>query len=887
MTALSAAVTAQTSEDFIAAGHTPMMAQYHAVKAAHPDCLLFYRMGDFYEMFFNDAIIASKILDLTLTKRGKTQGDEIPMCGVPFHAAEGYIARLIRSGQKVAICDQVETPEQAKARGGYKALVRREVIRIITAGTLIEDNLLDSKSNNYLAAFVEVNGQAGLAFADVSTGEFLLQTMNKAEAKSALQRLSPSEIICKEKQDFSDELNAISTIPAAGFFDSASGVQKLEKLFGVTEDDLTKRFSRAEIAAASALLNYVDETQKGQIPYLSSPQRIEGFKTVEFDPSTFRSLELVKTQSGDRQGSLIDLLDTAQTGPGSRMISARLLSPLRDVAEITRRHDEIETLISNFEITRLIRSTLKSVPDMERALARLSLNRGGPRDLAALRDGLHYASIIRAALIERGLLSTALSNIAEQLKLSDAQNEYKERLDAGLSESLPLLARDGGFIATGFCPNLDKTRGLKSETQKHIAALQTKYVQDTGIDSLKITHNNILGFFIEVPAKRADSMMVKSGDNDNPFIHRQTMSNGVRFTTPDLSNLERDIAVSAEKAQGIEEGYFAEFCESALALADHISRVARGLAAMDVATSMATLAVDKSYTRPQIDDSHAFDIQGGRHPVVEQSLIKKHERFAPNNCRLSDKERLWLLTGPNMAGKSTFLRQNALIAIMAQAGFYVPATSAHIGVVDKVYSRVGASDDLARGHSTFMIEMVETASILQNATSKSLVILDEIGRGTATFDGLSIAWATLEHLHNTIQCRGLFATHYHELTQLKSQLHHLSCYTMDVKDWKGEIIFLHTVKAGTADRSYGIHVAKLAGLPETVIDRAAAVLQLLEDSKARGGSGAVAGLPLFSAPSAPVKPKISAVEEKLSEINPDSLTPREALDILYQLKALN
>lgn len=873
-------------DDYIAQGHTPMMAQYHSVKAAHPDCLLFYRMGDFYEMFFDDAVTASKILDLTLTKRGKTEGTDIPMCGVPFHAAEGYIARLIRAGQKVAICDQIETPEQAKQRGGYKALVRREVVRIITAGTLIEDNLLDSKTNNYLAAYVDLNGQAGIAFADVSTGEFLLQSLHSTEAKSALQRLNPSEIICKSAQDFSDDLNAISSVQPSGFFDSASGILKLENLFGISEEELSKNFSRAEIAAAGALLHYVDETQKGQIPYLSSPKRIENFKTVDFDPSTFRSLELIKTQTGERQGSLIDLLDIAQTGAGSRMIQSRLLSPLRDVVEINRRHDEIESLIAAFDLTRNIRAILKMVPDMERALARLSLNRGGPRDMASIRDGLHYASLIRAALIEKGLSSSPLMQCCDLLHLTDRQYEYKERLTAGLSESLPYLMRDGGFIAAGFCPNLDKVRSLKSETHNHIAALQTKYVQDTGIESLKITHNNVLGFFIEVPAKRADAMMVKSGNTDNPFIHRQTMSNGVRFTTPDLSNLEREIALSAEKAQAIEENYYNEFRDQAMALADDISRVARGLASIDVATSMATLAVDKSYTRPKIDDSDAFDIQGGRHPVVEQALVKKHTRFAPNNSNLSGAERLWLLTGPNMAGKSTFLRQNALIAIMAQAGFYVPATAAHIGIVDKVFSRVGASDDLARGHSTFMIEMVETAAILQNATSKSLVILDEIGRGTATFDGLSIAWATLEYLHNSIQCRGLFATHYHELTQLKSQLPHLACYTMDVKDWKDEIIFLHTVKAGTADRSYGIHVAKLAGLPETVLDRATDVLRLLEDSKARGGSGAVAGLPLFTTPSAPPKPKISAVEEKLSTINPDSLTPREALDVLYQLKSL-
>lgn len=866
--------------------HTPMMTQYMAVKNAHPDCLLFYRMGDFYEMFFDDAVVASKILDLTLTKRGKTEGTDIPMCGVPFHAADGYIARLIRAGQRVAICDQTETPEQAKQRGGYKALVKREVTRIITAGTLIEDNLLDSKSNNYLAAMVDVNGQSGLAFADVSTGEFFVQTLAKSDARSALQRMNPSEIICDHLLDLSDDLNSISKTAPQGFFDSATGTQKLESLFGLTEDELLKQFSRAEIAAAGALLHYVDETQKGKIPYLSAPQRIENLKTVDFDPSTFKSLELVKTQSGERQGSLIDLLDICQTGAGSRMLQSRLLSPLRDVPEISRRHDEIETLIANFDVTKTIRTTLKLAPDMERALARLSLNRAGPRDLAAIRDGLYYAELIRAALIEKGLMQTPLSMCANALQLTVAQSDFKDKLSSALSESLPLLARDGGFIAAEFCPNLDKVRGLKSETHQHIASLQASYTKMTGIDSLKITHNNILGFFIEVPARRADALMVKSGNNDNPFIHRQTMSTAVRFTTPDLSNLERDIALSAEKAQAIEDEYFNEFRDTALSLADDISRVARGLAMMDVATSMATLAVDKNYTRPVVDDSDKFDIKGGRHPVVEYALAKNHTQFTPNDSCLNDTQKLWLLTGPNMAGKSTFLRQNALIAIMAQAGFYVPANSAHIGVVDKVFSRVGASDDLARGHSTFMIEMVETAAILNSATEKSLVILDEIGRGTATFDGLSIAWATLEHLHNIIKCRALFATHYHELTNLKSQLGSMACYTMDVKDWKGDIIFLHKVKSGTADKSYGIHVAKLAGVPETVINRAEQVLELLEDNKQRGGSGAAASLPLFSTPPSPPKPKISPLQDKVNSINPDSLTPREALDLIYILKSL-
>jgi DNA mismatch repair protein MutS len=865
--------------------HTPMMAQYMAVKAEHPDCLLFYRMGDFYEMFFDDAVVASKILDLTLTKRGKAQGEDIPMCGVPFHASESYIARLIKSGQKVAICEQVETPQQAKERGGYKALVRREVIRVITPGTLIEDSLLNAKANNYLASYVEINGQTGLAFADVSTGEFCLQNLECKDVKSTLHRLSPSELIYPEKLDVSTEISDIGTVKPLGFFDSADGLSRIKSLFNLTEEDLLAKFSRAEIAAAGALLHYVDETQKGVTPYLSAPRKADDFKIVDIDASTFRSLEIVKTQAGERSGSLIDLLDRAETGAGSRLLQSRLTAPLQDVQEINRRLDEIETCITHFDLSRKIKTTLKSVPDMERALARLSLGRGGPRDLAALRDGLYYAALIRSALIEKNLLTTALVTIGHKLKLSDAITNFKETLERALAETLPLLSRDGGFIAAGFSSELDNLRNLKSETQRHIANLQAKYIQDTGIETLKITHNNILGFFIEVPARRADSMMVKSGNNDNPFIHRQTLSTGVRFTTPDLSNLERDIALSAEKALALEESLYQEFSNQAKELANEISTIAQGLAAMDVATAMADLSIYKHYKRPIVDNSSKFLIKQGRHPSVEYALQKKYVQFIPNDCNLADSERLWLLTGPNMAGKSTFLRQNALITIMAQAGLYVPAEEAHIGVADKIFSRVGASDDLARGHSTFMMEMVETAAILDNATEKSLVILDEIGRGTSTYDGMSIAWATLEYLHHVSKCRGLFATHYHELTDLKKQLPHLACYTMDIKDWQGDIIFLHKVKAGTADRSYGIHVAKLAGIPETVIQRAEDILHALEQNKS-GVAPKANALPLFSAtPSAP-KLKKSEVEEKLKAISPDTLSPREALDLIYSLKTL-
>ncbi|MCB1550528.1 MAG: DNA mismatch repair protein MutS [Alphaproteobacteria bacterium] len=884
-TVLKPASPPQSPDDFIALGHTPMMAQYMAVKTTHPDCLLFYRMGDFYELFFDDAVKASAVLDITLTKRGKTQGDEISMCGVPFHSCEPYLARLIRAGHKVAICEQTETPEQAKRRGGSKALVNREVVRIITPGTLIEDTLLNARSNNYLAAMIDLGGQCGIAIADVSTGEFLVQTVSRDQCLSTLIRLDASEVLVSDSVDETlfSAVRGITHQPTQNF-DSEKGRARLESLFGEIVLPSLGAFSRAEIAASGALISYIDATQKGQLPHLLSPRQISSSSVMDIDPSTLRSLELIRTQSGEKSGSLLDTIDMTLTGAGARMLQSRLTAPLRDVGEISHRHNDIETLIGQFSLTSNLRTTLKLVADMERSIARLSLMRGGPRDLASIRDGLGYASSLRAQILECGLGKSSLVRIADALSLSDDVEAMRDLLCSALLDTPPMLARDGGFIAEGYCPQLDKLRGLKAEARKHIAVLQGKYVRMTGIDSLKITHNNILGYFIEVPAKRADSMMVKISDNDNPFVHRQTMANAMRFTTPELAELERDISSAAEKSLALEENYFSQFCQSVLSLADHISYIARALAELDVATSMATLAVDRNYVRPTINAGQDFDICGGRHPVVEHALARNHATFAPNDCALKNSEMLWLLTGPNMAGKSTFLRQNALIAIMAQAGFYVPAKSAVIGVIDKVFSRVGASDDLAKGQSTFMMEMVETSAILKQSTSRSLVILDEIGRGTATYDGLSIAWAALEYLHNTIKCRGLFATHYHELTNLSRELPKLACYTMQIKEWKNDVIFLHQVAKGTADRSYGIHVAQLAGLPADVIARAEQVLSLLEENKSKT---ATLELPLFRIPApSPAKPKISAVEKKLSEINPDSLTPREALEELYLLKSL-
>lgn len=864
-----------------ASGHTPMMAQYHAVKAAHPDCLLFYRMGDFFEMFFDDAVTASKILDLTLTKRGKTQGEDIPMCGVPFHSSESYIARLIRAGHKVAICEQVETPEDAKKRGGYKALVRREVIRVITPGTLVEDNLLDARSNNYLAAINTVAGQYCLGLADVSTGHFFVQTFDATQIKQTLARYAPNEIICpagfETQFSMDDAVHTFTTQPAS-LFESGVGAQKLRDVFG----DMDTGLSRAEVSVAGAILSYIDETQKGKLPYLSAPQKLFQDQVMEIDSITLRSLEIIRTQSGERRGSLIDIIDNTLTSAGARLLQSRILSPARDVHVIAQRHNEIEDFRKNFDLTKSIRAILKSVPDMERSLARLSVQHGGPRDLAALRTCLEQAGLIHASMTTAHLTTSSLAPSLNEISLTPGLQNFLKKLQSSLVESPPLLARDGHFIAGGYCEKLDHVRALKTESNRHIAELQARYIADTGIETLKITYNNILGFFIEVPARRAEQLLVKSGDQTNPFIHRQTMSNAVRFTTPDLSQLERAISSAADQALAIELQYFDDLTQNAILLGEEIHRVAQGLAKIDIATSVAEQSIEKNYTRPVVTTGSEFMIEGGRHPVVEDSLTRQNMVFAANACDLSPHQKLWLLTGPNMAGKSTFLRQNALIAIMAQAGLFVPATTAHIGIIDKVFSRVGASDDLARGHSTFMTEMVETSAILQNATPSSLVILDEIGRGTSTFDGLSIAWATLEYLHNVTNCRGIFATHYHELTELKDKLATLFCATMDVKEWQDDVIFLHHVMAGTADRSYGIHVAKLAGLPDSVVERAQTVLNSLEEKKSRGKN--IPDLPLFSAPPARAKP--SAVEEHLATINPDTLTPREALDEIYKLKTV-
>lgn len=888
----------KSEEDFVSEGHTPMMAQFLNTKQNHPDCLLFYRMGDFYELFFDDALVASDVLDITLTKRGKNQEKEIPMCGVPFHAYEPYLARLIKAGHKVAICEQIETPEQAKKARGYKALVRRDVVRVVTQGTLTEDTMLEARSNNYLAALSHVGGQYGMAWLELSTGEFLVQPIAEKNITAALERIGASEILIPDdlldKQHLYDQFALVQdklTMQPKSLFDSENARKRLETTFGVNTLDAFGGFSRAELAAAGSLVDYVDRTQKGKMPYLATPRQLSFGAVMEIDAATQRSLELTRTQTNDRKGSLLATIDRTVTAAGARALHARLSSPMCDLNTINARLDEVECLYSNNMLRNDLRELLKSVPDMERAISRLTIGRGGPRDLSMIREGLIRSTQILNRLNENQDQITPLKANIETLYHSPDLQAFTDRLRTALIESPPVMARDGGFINDGYAPELDRLRSLKRESKQHMANLQGQYIEKTGIDRLKIAHNNVLGFYIDVPAKFANKIMVNKGEEqpkDNPFIHRQSLANNVRFTTPELSELERDLSSAGEKSTAIEINFFDQFVAEATRLAPEIGNIANSLATLDITASLSDLAVDQQYCRPHMDDSRNFKIEQGRHPVVELSLKKDGGNFMPNDCEFSISNRLWLLTGPNMAGKSTFLRQNALIAVMAQMGSFVPAKAAHIGLVDRLFSRVGASDDLAKGRSTFMVEMVETAAILNQATEKSLVILDEIGRGTATFDGLSIAWACVEHIHEVLQCRALFATHYHELTSLKSRLNALSCHSMQVKEWKGDVIFLHSVAEGAADRSYGIHVAKIAGLPKPVINRASQVLDMLQQGEQSGALAKLSeDLPLFtnSIPEEKAN-QPNEIEMKLMSIDPDTLSPREALDALYKLKNL-
>lgn len=875
---------------------TPMMAQYLAIKAAHDDCLLFYRMGDFYELFFDDAVQAAQALDITLTKRGKHGGDDIPMCGVPVHAAEAYLSRLIRKGFRVAVCEQTEDPAAAKKRGA-KSVVRREVVRLVTPGTLTEDTLLDARAHNYLAAIARAQDRLALAWLDMSTGDFSLAETDAESLAADLSRLDPVELLVADNLIATPstgaalaDWQAVLTPQPASRFDSQAGERHLKQLFNVAALEGFGSFGRAELAAAGALVAYVELTQKGRLPRLKPPVAVGVGSVMAIDAATRRNLELTRTLSGERGGSLLSVVDRTVTGSGARLLAARIGAPLADPAAINRRLDMVQYFADAADLREDLRRALRRAPDVERALMRLTLGRGGPRDLAAVREGMRIAGELRDRLRQGGLAPAPAGVVAALARLG-GHAALIERLDVALAEELPISARDGGFVAAGYDAGLDEQRALRDESRRLIAGLEGRYRELTGVDALKVRHNHVLGYYLEVSARRADPLTAPP--LNQTFIHRQTMANAMRFSTTELGELQERIGRAADRALALEADIFDRLVAEVSALADDVAGTAQALARLDVATANAELAATQRFVRPVVDDSTAFRIDAGRHPVVEAALAARQEGpFVANDCDLDRSRRVWLLTGPNMAGKSTFLRQNALIAVLAQSGAFVPATAAHIGVVDRLFSRVGAADDLARGRSTFMVEMIETAAILNQAGSRSLVILDEIGRGTATFDGLSIAWATVEHLHETNRSRALFATHYHELTALSGKLDGLATRTMRVKEWEGDVVFLHEVASGAADRSYGIQVARLAGLPDAVLVRAEEVLSALERGETSGAAAATRladDLPLFTAVrpvSVAATPKTSLAEQTLAEISPDELSPRAALELVYQLKLL-
>ena len=873
---------------------TPVMAQFLEIKAGHPDSLLFYRMGDFYELFFADAEIAARDLGITLTKRGKHLGSDIPMCGVPVHSADAYLQRLIRLGHRVAVCEQLEDPAETRKRGA-KAVVRRDVVRLVTPGTLTEDNLLDSHSHNYLAAIArhKGSGEIALAWADISSGELAVMTSGAIRLGADLARLEPREIIVADgllsEPEFSmllDRAGApVTPLPAARF-DSMVAEKRLKEHFGVAALDGFGSFQRSEIAALGGLLEYIVMTQAGRVPHLRQPRRELPSSVLLIDPATRANLELTRTLTGDKRGSLLSVIDFTVTAAGSRCLAARLSNPLLDPLCIGARLDEVSYFIEEPGLREDLRAQLSVMPDLERALCRIAVGRGGPRDLAGVRDALAGAERL-FQILPRGLymggLPEGLSSV--QSLLGQGAIPLATELKTALGDELPLSARDGGFVRAAYTTELDENRALRDETRQVIAGLQARYADLTGIKTLKVRHNNVLGYFIEVPASAAPAL--QAPEYAGTFIHRQTVANAMRFVTTELASLDQRIAAAADRAIAIEIEIFGKLSAMVTAKREILSAIAEAVAQLDTAAALAELAERRRYIRPKVDDSRAFMIKAGRHPVVEAALHDSASgSFVANDCDISgEAKRLWLITGPNMAGKSTYLRQNALIVILAQMGSYVPATEAHFGAVDRLFSRVGAADDLARGRSTFMVEMVETAAILNQATERSFVILDEIGRGTATYDGLSIAWATLEHLHNVNRCRALFATHYHELTALAEKLPHLANATVKVREWQDEIIFLHEVVAGIADRSYGIHVARLAGLPLAVVARARKILERLERSGSKTNSaGLMEELPLFAA--APPVAAENPVEKALAATVPDALSPREALALIYHLKAI-
>ncbi|HEY1224490.1 MAG TPA: DNA mismatch repair protein MutS [Brevundimonas sp.] len=877
------------------AGTTPVMQQYLAAKASQPDAIVFFRMGDFYELFFRDAEIASSALGITLTKRGKHQGEDIPMAGVPVHALDGYLARLIRQGFKAAICEQLEAPSEAKKRGS-KAVVHRDIVRVVTPGTLTEDTLLDARGANRLAAVAVRKGRAAVAVVELSAGGVDVVACAPGDLGSALSAFRPSEVLVPDRLFSDGDMKAaldgsggvVQALPQA-LAEPTGARARVERLYGVAALDGFGAFEEAEVSALGLIAAYLETTQAGRIPALSSPRRSGESGFLAIDPATRLSLEIDRTQRGEREGSLLACIDRTVTSGGARALAERIARPLRDPAAINHGLDAVEWLLQRRDLRRDLRGALRASSDVARAVSRLALGRGGPRDLAAIRAGLKTAEGISGLFAPvrepLGGLPARITDCLIRLAPAAGVDHLLMELAEGLADEPPHLARDGGFVVPGHRPELDAARTLRDDSRRVVADLEARAVAEAGVP-FKIRHNAVLGYFLETTAKHAEPLF-RAGP-ESPFIHRQTLAAQVRFTTVELSELDARISQAGHRALAIEGEVFEGWRRAVQDLAGPLQAVAEALAELDAHAALAEWAEEAGAVRPVVDDSLCFSVEAGRHPVVEAAVKAAGDPYTPNPACLDGAgkggPRLSIVTGPNMAGKSTFLRQNALLVVLAQAGSFVPAAAMKLGVVDRLFSRVGAGDDLARGRSTFMMEMVETAAILTQATERSFVVLDEIGRGTATYDGLAIAWAVAEALHGTNRSRTLFATHYHELARLEERLDHVSNLSMRAREWNGELVFLHEAAPGAADRSYGVQVAKLAGVPPSVVGRAREVLERLESDKA--AHGRLDDLPLFSMAEPPAPPPSSAVEDALMGIEPDEMSPREALEALYRLKGL-
>ena len=849
------------------------MAQWFAAKADHPDTMLFFRMGDFYELFFADAEAAAAVLDITLSHRGEHAGVPIPMCGVPRHAAESYLARLIRRGFRVAIVEQMEDP---KARSG-KLPIKREVVRIITPGTITEETLLDGARPNLLMALAFDPEGLGAAWLDVSTGSFETTHIAPAELPALLGRLEPVEILAPQSLDLADwrAFRSQELVPSTPLV----ARRRLAEAFSAADLDAFGTFTDGETIAAAMAIDYVRTTQAGVLPRLARPEPQGQTGVLLMDAATRTSLDILTARDGGTRHTVLGSVRHTVTAPGTRLLAAWLAAPLTDLAAVKDRQDAWSWCASNPDALSRLRMILKTAPDVARALGRLSVGRGTPRDLLSIRYGLCAAH--EAAEVLTLPLPAALARARTALPSDTA---LADELARALTDPAPARLEDDRVIRPGFDGELDALRTLRDESRQVIARLQLDFAQRYGVASLKIRHHAQLGYVIEAPSVAVETLRA------NPDLTlRQVMANGARFTTPELSDLDRRIREAAELAATRERLVFDHLVKTVLDCAGALGACADAIAFLDVTQSAASLQASGRWIRPLLTDADDFLVEAGRHPVVESALAGT-AAFVPNRGDLSSENRVMLLTGPNMAGKSTFLRQNALFVILAQAGLPVPAESAVIGIVDRLFSRVGAADDLARGRSTFMVEMTETAAILHQAGPRSFVVVDEIGRGTSTLDGLAIAWAVLEALHSATRCRTIFATHFHELAGLSERLPRLKLHTMRVKEWKGSVIFLHEVAEGVAGRSWGIHVAELAGIPPSVVRRAGSLLAAMEKQGGFGGrSTSVQSLPLFAAAISPPEPydqQSCSLLDALNKLDVDNMSPKQAHDALYSLKAL-